>query len=172
MFVGVPGSGKSTYLNRLKNRLENALNPEGWLDTSNNPDFVVISTDNLIEEKAKALNATYDIVFKTYMDDANKKAIILAKQAINLNKTIFWDQTNLTIKSRKNKLKLFPEKYYKVAIVIETPDENVLFDRLNKRSIEEGKTIPESIVRNMINSYQEPTVDEGFHEVRSLRNII
>ena len=74
---------------------------------------------------------------------------------------IIWDQTNLNIKSRNKKLQLL-DGYYKIAIVFAQPSNYELQRRLESRP---GKNIPFYIINSMIDSYEEPTLEEGFDEI-------
>lgn len=142
MLVGVPGSGKSTW---VKN---------------NEHDAVVLSTDNYIERAAEKQGKTYSEVFQDtigYATDQMEKDLI---QAVRKERDIIWDQTNLTAKARKGKLSRIPKSYKKVAVYFTTPQD--LRDRLASRP---GKTIPEPVIISMINQLQPPTKEEGFDEV-------
>jgi predicted kinase len=148
MLVGVPGSGKSTWI------------------AENFPDLTghyVASTDRLIEIYASMRQATYDDMFQDNIDYANKAMMTHIKDVIVYGYNIIWDQTNLTPKSRAAKLAAVPNTYRKIAIFFPTPETEELYRRLGSRP---GKTIPEFAVQQMINSLQQPTVEEGFDEVR------
>jgi predicted kinase len=147
MLVGVPGSGKSTWV------------------TIHIPDLTghyVASTDRLIEIYASMRQATYNDVFKDNIGYAEKAMLTHVKDAIMYNYNIIWDQTNLTIKSRAKKLALIPDYYKKIAVFFPTPETGELDRRLASRP---GKTIPSYIVDNMIDSLMPPTISEGFDEV-------
>jgi len=145
MLIGVPASGKSTWL--AKQDLSNAS---------------VLSTDNYIEAAAKTFGKTYNDVFKDEIKNATSNMDILLIDAIAMNDDIYWDQTNLTIKSRKGKLMRIPDGYRKVAVVFPTPDKKEWERRLNSRP---GKTIPKNILANMVNSLEMPDKSEGFDEI-------
>lgn len=142
MLIGVPGSGKSTWIKNNKH------------------DAVVISTDDYVERAAEKQGKTYSEVFKDvigFATDQMEKDII---QAVRNERDIIWDQTNLTAKSRKAKLAKIPDDYHKVAVFFPVPKD--LRDRLASRP---GKTIPEPVVLSMINQLQPPTKEEGFDEI-------
>jgi tRNA uridine 5-carbamoylmethylation protein Kti12 len=46
--------------------------------------------------------------------------------------------------------------------VFKTPDEEELIKRLNSRP---GKEIPKDVISNMIDNWEEPTLEEGFDEI-------
>lgn len=152
MLVGLPGSGKSTYVNMLK------VDP--------NYTALVASTDNYLELVAKSKRSTYDEVFKTYIDYAQNNMTETIKQAVEFKFNLIWDQTNLSIKTRKKKLIQFKaikgsENYEKIAVFFDT-DYRVCQERIKNRP---GKTIPSGIMNNMIETLQIPTKTEGFDDV-------
>ena len=145
VLVGIPGSGKSTWVSNQK-----------WAK-----DCAYISTDKHVDEYAASLNKTYNYVFHDYMPTAVKlmsNDVIAARKA---GKDIIWDQTSTSIKSRKKKFVMLPN-YRKIAVVFLTPEKEELARRLDSR---EGKHIPKKVVRQMISSFQIPTTEEGFDEV-------
>lgn len=145
MLVGLPGVGKSYWVEH-QTTLDN---------------FDVISSDRHIEEYAKAVNKTYSDVFDDYVKTASKLMELDLQQSIINQRNIIWDQTNLTPKSRSRKLLNFPD-YYKVAVVFKTPPEDV-HDQQLKRP---GKVISKRLLFQMNDSFQLPTLDEGFDEIR------
>ena len=143
--IGVPGSGKSTW---IKNQT--------WMLGMH-----VASTDNFVEDYAKAQGKTYSEVFDEYMPTAVN---MMAEQVVfcrDNNLDVIWDQTSVSIKSRKRKFSMLP-KYEHIAIVFKTPDEQELARRLASRP---GKNIPDHVMRSMIESFDMPTEDEGFTEI-------
>lgn len=143
ILTGVPASGKSTFVSQYK---------------ESHPDTVICSTDNYIEEYATEQNKTYSEVFAEYIPIAVSKMMDDIHYAKRNNLDVIFDQTNLTVKSRKKKLKLFPN-YIKVAVVFPIPDENELYRRLKNRP---GKNIPENVMQSMIRNYSMPSKEEGF----------
>jgi predicted kinase len=149
VLVGLPGSGKSTYITQLQKRKS----------------YVVISTDDIFEELAAEVGVNYTVAFKTFpYKDVEREMFVRLKQALSQKKNIIVDQTNMTTKSRARKLSLVPPSYKKVAVVFEVdPDE--LERRLSKRKDETGKSIPKNVVDSMRVSYQRPSKTEGFDEL-------
>lgn len=145
MMVGMPCSGKSTFIEKFSNKFN---------------DYVVISTDNIIEARAKEQGKTYNEIFKDEIKSATKEMNEQLVQAIQNGDNIIWDQTNLTIKSRNSKLSNIPKDYQKVAMYVETDLETV-----KARNTRPGKIIPESVIDNMWSSIEVPSITEGFHAV-------
>ena len=145
ILVGVPGSGKST-----------------WVDEYEFPnDIAHISSDYFIDEYADLHSTTYNLVFADYAATANKLMFDEALEAIRLQIDIVWDQTNIAVSSRKKKINMLRD-YYKIAVVFKLPKPEVLAERLASRP---GKVIPDSVIKDMINKFQEPTKSEGFDEI-------
>ena len=147
VLVGVPGSGKSTW---VKN--------QNWMN-----DCVYVSTDEFVEDYAKECGLTYSEVFDDYMPRALELMVERVLWAKSLGKDIIWDQTSTTIKARAKKLRMLPD-YYAIAVVFKTPQSAELQRRLTSRR---GKIIPQEVVDNMclqlIN--EPPSSEEGFMEI-------
>jgi predicted kinase len=145
VLVGVPGSGKSTWIAQ-----------QDWAR-----DCVVVSTDDFVEDYAKEVGSTYSEVFDAYMPIAVK---LMANQALVCQANgldVIWDQTSTTLNSRKRKFNTLP-KYEHIAVVFKTPDTEELARRLASRP---GKNIPDHVMRSMIKGFDMPTEDEGFTEI-------
>lgn len=143
--VGVPGSGKST-----------------WVD---NQDWAItcarVSTDKWVEIYAKEVGRTYSEVFADFMPtavDLMAKEVVVARE---LGRDIIWDQTSTTVDSRAKKFRMLPD-YEHIAIVFKTPDSDELTRRLKSRP---GKVIPKRVIETMIEFWEEPTEEEGFKEI-------
>lgn len=144
--VGVPGSGKSTWVNN-----------QHWTMTC-----AYVSTDKWVEIYAKEVGRTYSEVFKDFMPTAIG---LMAEQVVTareMNRDIVWDQTSTTVKSRARKFRMLPD-YEHIAVVFKTPEHKELMRRLMSRP---GKVIPEDVVFDMINNFEMPTKEEGFEEIR------
>ena len=144
MLCGIPTCGKSTYV-------ENGLKTIGR-------SYVILSTDSYIERKALQDNMTYNDVFDTYIYEATKALNESLRVAISFDKHIVWDQTNLTPRARKNKLKKVPDYYLKTAVWFDISLEEAMI-RNQQRP---GKVIPGEVLKNMHRSFIPPTESEGF----------
>lgn len=144
MLIGVPGSGKSTWIQNQNFNFNNT---------------VIVSTDNIIEDRAVAKGLTYSDIFQDEIKSATAEMNDSLKAAIAQQKDIVWDQTNLTKKTRRPKLMQFPIEYEKIAVFFVTPDDVELQRRLGNRP---GKTIPANVLLGMKSQLQLPQLDEGF----------
>lgn len=143
--VGVPGSGKSTW---IKDQI--------WA-----LGLTVVSTDALVEDYARSQGKTYNEVFKDYMPEAVK---LMAEQVLFAREhghTVIWDQTSTTVASRAKKFRMLPD-YEHIAVVFTTPERDELDVRLSGRP---GKHIPKAVVDSMINGFEMPSLEEGFSEI-------
>lgn len=145
MLCGIPTSGKSTYVQKLKKL-------DYWKDA------VVLSTDNYIEEYAKRVGQTYNEVFDDVIPDATRELELQLNMAKEKGKNIIWDQTNLSRKTRKKKLLKIPSSYARGVVYFEIS----LEEALERNKHREGKFIPESILKRMWHQLEIPTFGEGF----------
>lgn len=145
--VGVPGSGKSTWHSE-----------QDWLQSA-----AYISTDRYVEEFAKNAGKTYSEVFQEVMPDCVKYMAGDVVHAREAGQDIVWDQTSTTVASRARKFAMLPG-YEHIAVVFATPEPAELVMRLDSR-YDSGKIIPDRVVQDMIDNWEEPTLEEGFKEI-------
>jgi tRNA uridine 5-carbamoylmethylation protein Kti12 len=146
MMVGLPASGKST-----------------WRDAQAKIyGGIVASSDDYIEAQAKEQGKTYNEVFKESIKGAETHVKSLVTYAVQYNKPLIWDQTNLNVKTRQKKLLTVPYNWKKIAVVVRCRDFDEWKHRLMSRP---GKTIPVEIVQSMMKSFEMPTLEEGFSEI-------
>jgi predicted ABC-type ATPase len=155
VMIGLPASGKSTFMNFV-------YDPE-FSDT-----VFVYSTDNVLERIAKQLGKTYDDVFQNHIDSAKTESDIWLAEAIKMKVDIYCDQTNLGVKKRRGIIDKMKRAGYDVeAIVFRAPEsEDDIIEWNHRLKSRKGKTIPDNVIHNMVNSYVEPTLDEGFNKIR------
>lgn len=151
MLCGIPTSGKSTYVNKLREY-------EYWKDA------VVLSTDDYIEKEAKRMGLTYNQVFDDVIDNATRELELQLIMAKDKGKRIIWNQTNLSKKTRRKKLLKLPSFYKRGAIYFEVS----LKEALKRNKTREGKFIPESILKRMYHQFEIPTRNEDFDYVEKI----
>lgn len=143
--IGVPGAGKSTW---IKN--------QDWAK-----DCVIVSTDAWVDREAERVGKTYNEVFHDYMPKAVEMMCIQVENARDKGLDIIWDQTSVSIKSRKKKFNMLRD-YEHIAVVFKTPEMDELKRRLDSRP---GKNIPDQVIKSMMDNFEMPTTDEGFSEI-------
>ena len=151
MLVGIPCSGKSTYVEKLKTI-------PYWSNS------VILSTDNYIEKVAQEHNTTYNEIFEDCISEATRQLELAFIMAKDRGENLIWDQTNLTVKSRKKKLSKLPSFYARGVIYFEISLEEALERNKNR----EGKIIPESILKRMYHQLEIPTKNEDFDYVEKI----
>lgn len=153
MLCGIPTSGKSTYVEKLKKL-------DYWKDV------VVLSTDAYIEKEAQRMGMTYNQVFDDVIDNATRELELQLNMAKDKGRDIIWDQTNLSKKTRKKKLSKLPSYYRRNAVYFEIS----LEEALERNKHREGKFIPESILKRMWHQFEIPTRNEDFDYVEKVKS--
>ncbi len=150
LLVGVPMSGKST-----------------WVRDNISEDTVVISRDRILMDVYGSDN--YNDAFNNVDQGKVDKALLRTiNDSVSNGENVVIDMTNISAKTRRRNLSYFTKDYTKVAVVfpILTNDE---YNRRNDfRKINENKSIPFGVLRNMIESFTIPTMEEGFNEIIKL----
>jgi len=144
--VGVPGSGKST-----------------WVDAQKDFNTFVVSTDRIIEDIANTYMMTYDAAFKDLIGFAEKTMFNRLAKLAEAGSDIYIDRTNLSVKSRKRIIDILkPFGYNFKAVVFPVPDKEEWQRRLDSRL---GKTIPKHVLESMAMNFQHPMMEEGFSKI-------
>ena len=151
MLCGIPTSGKSTYVEKLKKM-------KYWENA------VVLSTDDYIEKQAQRCGLTYNQIFDDVIKDATRELELEFNMAKDKGKDIIWDQTNLSVKSRRKKLLKLPSFYRRSVVYFEVS----LEEALKRNKTREGKFIPESILKRMWHQFEIPTRNEDFDYVEKV----
>ena len=151
LLVGPPLSGKDTY---LKNK--------------DYPDYEIISRDDIL----MSLHETDD--YSSAFNTINQKEVdkILNQKiqdAISEKKNVIINMTNLSKKSRNKHLCKFPkETYDKIAIVFPKLKLYEYELRNIKRKNESNKFIPIEVIKDMIDRWENVTLEEGFNTIIKL----
>lgn len=143
LLVGIPNSGKSTY---VASKLDN---------------FVVISRDDTLMEYSKeklGLDCSYTEVWKHLTDEDQSEIdkILLRKfnLAVKTKNNIVIDMTNVSRKSRRKWTNI--KGYNKIATVFKTSWE----EAKRRNQLRNGKTLRENILLNMAKGFIVPGYDE------------
>ncbi len=163
MLIGLPGSGKSTHRDDFVAISEIANSPVDIISL----DVMIEATMTPGESYAEAFLRIQKTGELKQMD----KQMYLDAAKFNKEKNpddypvVIWDQTNLTAKSRKRKLDMFDDSWFKEARVFELTDDE-WNRRLTKRQKETGKSIPAHVLNDMAKSYERPSLDESFNFIQ------
>ena len=146
LLVGPTLSGKSTWIR------------------NNYPTINVISRDEIVMEIAGTRD--YNRAFETVDQKLVDRVLAERLTGANLTKTsTIVDMTNMTVKRRAQTLRYFDDSFYKIAVVFPILSDEQYQMRNIDRNSKENKWIPPSVIKSMIDSYQEPTSDEGFSKI-------
>lgn len=148
MLIGLPATGKSTFKSI---RTTPSHNGDCLFR-----DFSILSTDDYIDEVSERLNITYSEAFEAHIKDATNLFNAEMKFYSTVKCNVLVDRTNLTKKSRKNILDMFPT-HEKIAIVFSITDKKKHDWLLNNRN---GKNIPINVIENMRASFEYPVEGE------------
>lgn len=146
ILIGVPASGKST-----------------WLMSPEDPGGTILSSDNIIDEIAYEYGMTYNEAFSTLVMFAD---VVLDRYALELavaGEDVIIDRTNVSKKARRRWIEHFSKYGYTFeAYFFPTPDAVEHNRRLNSRP---GKNIPPDVINSMIGNLEFPTKEEGFSKI-------
>jgi predicted kinase len=145
VLIGLPAAGKSTWVTQ-----------QDWASTCD-----LISTDLYVDRFAARTGHSYNQVFEAVMPRAIRLMMREVRRAQARGQDIIWDQTNLTRASRARKFRILPE-YRAVAVVFAPPEPEEHARRLAARP---GKQIPDTVLADMVQSYEAPEESEGFEEI-------
>jgi tRNA uridine 5-carbamoylmethylation protein Kti12 len=147
ILCGLPASGKSSMRKYFK-----SLHKINY----------VASSDDIIERESKRIGKTYNEGFSEFVNLAQERMKKNISNYLIDEMNILDDQTNLTEKGRKNKLKAIPNNYITICYYFPNPSDDEWKRRLSSR---EGKIIPDNVLLNMERSFVMPSIDEGFNIV-------
>jgi tRNA uridine 5-carbamoylmethylation protein Kti12 len=157
MLVGMPSAGKSTFRRVLERNM-----------TKEDKNVVVLSTDDYIDRVALRNVMTYDQVFQDNIVDATAevdKLIADVNVGIISCDMMIWDQTNLSVASRKEKLRKVCTTGQKISLVFPLTLGDTRYEEQLEKSRKIGKNVPMSILKKMSRSFVLPTQAEGFDAV-------
>lgn len=146
MLIGPTLSGKSTYIR------------------NNYPKTEVISRDEIVMEVFGSRD--YNLAFKEVdQKEVDRVLATRLKEANDLKTSVIIDMTNMTVKRRMATLRNFDKDFSRVAVVFPILSEEEYTKRNIDRNAKENKWIPPFVIKSMIDSYQEPTLDEGYDRI-------
>lgn len=155
VMVGLPGLGKSTLVDSNRKVYDRI-----------SMDIFIYSTDNYIEDAAKQFGITYDQAFDDNIKGAAESMDVLLDSAIKERKDIIWDQTNLGVGKRRKIINRMKQAGYQLRCECILPPDNDYDggkeDWVQRLANRPGKTISQNLLTNMIESYVQPNIAEGF----------
>ena len=137
--VGLPGSGKSTY---VKNFIKDK-------------DIEYLSSDSLraVYGKSEEDQTVTPLVFghiKRKVDEFLKDG-----------KNVLVDATSVNRKERSDYINTAKKYGAKVVAIVFKMDRQGLIDRNKKRGEQGGRVVPDWVIDKMLNKFEEPSYDEG-----------
>tara|TARA_B110000503_G_scaffold5937_1_gene8168 strand:- start:436 stop:894 length:459 start_codon:yes stop_codon:yes gene_type:complete len=137
--VGLPGSGKSTY---VKNFIKDK-------------EIEYLSSDSLraVYGKSEEDQTVTPLVFghiKRKVDEFLKDG-----------KNVLVDATSVNRKERSDYINTAKKYGAKVVAIVFKMDRQGLIDRNKKRGEQGGRVVPDFIIDKMLNKFEEPSYDEG-----------
>ena len=146
MLIGPTLSGKSTYIR------------------NNYPNTQVISRDEIVMEVFGSRD--YNLAFKEVdQKEVDRVLATRLKDANDLKTSVIIDMTNITVKRRMATLRNFDKDFSRIAVVFPILSEEEYSKRNIDRNAKENKWIPPFVIKSMIDSYQEPTLEEGYNRI-------
>ena len=146
MLIGPTLSGKSTYIR------------------NNYPNTEVISRDEIVMEVFGSRD--YNLAFKEVdQKEVDRVLATRLKEANDLKTSVIIDMTNMTVKRRMATLRNFDKDFSRLAVVFPILSDEEYTKRNIDRNSKENKWIPPFVIKSMIDSYQEPTLDEGYDRI-------
>ena len=153
MLVGLPASGKTWWTEQYTRHRDN---------------YIIASTDEFVDNYARMNGVSYQAAFEQVnRKDAESYMYGKLNHAIQTEKNIIWDQTNLNSKARMKKLARIPDNYKKIVRVFNTP-ESIRIDNSYTRFVNTNKFIPAEVINQMKFNMDYMTSNffaEGFDEV-------
>lgn len=136
--VGLPGSGKTSWRH-------------GFVEALDKPsDWVVVSSDDMIEDNARERGLTYKASFDALKDRINAHIAASVSSAKMQKKNIIWDQTNLTRNKRKNIVRTLPGYKHYLVSFLDIPTNTIFTRNANREAY--GRDIPVEILKQMSES--------------------
>ena len=143
LLVGLPNSGKSTYIEQVKTDRDFVVSRDSIIDSLGGTDY----NDKWKRADQKRVDKKLEEQFKTAIEGDFDRVLV--------------DMTNLTKKGRRKVLNRFKNDIGKEAVVF-LPTLEEITKRNNNRT---GKHIAEKVITDMMKRFCLPTYGEGFDNI-------
>jgi predicted kinase len=145
LLCGIPASGKTTWLRQV---------------AAENPAIAIISSDDRLEERCLAEGLSYQAAYAKHAKATLADLFRDAVQAMGEGKPVIWDQTNLSVAARAERLALVPSGYLRQAVAFEIGGTETA-RRLKARELATDKAIPDFVLAKQKADYVRPALSEG-----------
>lgn len=142
MTIGLPGSGKDTYYNTYLK------------------DYYTMISSDLIREEVFG-----DINDQTHNTEVFEIMFERTVRALNDNKSVYYNATNLSSRRRTNFLKTL-KKRVKVDFNAEALIFAPYFENCCKNNLERERTVPQYVMNRMIKNFEPPYFNEGWDLIK------
>ena len=142
IMVGLPGSGKSTYAYEYK------IN-----------DDIVLSSDELRQEMF------HDVNDQSHNQEVFCELHRRVRKELNKGTTVWFDATNINMKSRRKVINLVPKGTIINAIVLAP-----LIEECVARDKARTRTVGEKVIEKFVNRFEMPIFEEGFNQIDIISN--
>lgn len=144
ILVGISGSGKSTYVDKI---------------TKNNQNIVVYSSDKLrgVFGKDESDQSVTPQVFSAIKFNLDRD--------LKNNKDVLIDATSLTPSERRDYITIAKKYGATVIAYVLERDKETLMRNQKSRKATVGREVPEFVIDKMIKKYIRPSKSEGFDEI-------
>lgn len=148
--VGLPAAGKSTIAERYRKL-----------------GYVVLSSDKMREHLYGNVN------IQEHNPELFTRMYRIAREMLNINKSVVIDATNLTLKNRKNAINSILTNTRKDKIQLDLNNINVIaeivlcpYNECIDRNKSRDRVVPPHVIENMYKSWETPVHGEGFNAIR------
>jgi predicted kinase len=144
-FIGVTGSGKSTYAKKL-------------ISNHNEP-IVYLSSDEL---RAKFGTGEEDQTCTSQVFSFIKREV---DNLLKNGKNVLVDATNVNRRDRKDYIETAKKHKVHVNAFVFKMDRGGLIERNVQRGKQGGRVVPDWVIDKMLNKYEEPSHNEGIDDI-------